>query len=74
MAKGEEGMARQKQEQEYLGVAEAEARYGPSRWTWRRWAYSGRIASVKLGDRLLIPVAECERLVKEGTRPALGAE
>ncbi len=54
-----------------LGVDKAEAIYGVSRWTLRRWAYDGRIASTKLGKRLLIPVAELERLVTEGTRPAL---
>lgn len=58
---------------DYLGVAEAEAQTGVSRWTWRRWAYDGRIASVKLGKRLLIPAAEIERLVTAGTRPALDA-
>jgi excisionase family DNA binding protein len=53
---------------EYLGVAEAEAQTGVSRWTWRRWAYDGRITSVKLGKRLLIPSAEISRLVEENTR------
>jgi len=52
-----------------LGVAEAEALTGVSRWTWRRWAYDGRICSVKLGKRLLIPTDEIERLVAAGTRP-----
>lgn len=56
---------------EYLSVAQAEARTNVSRWTWRRWAYDGRIASVKLGKRLLIPAAEIERLIGAGTRPAL---
>ena len=55
----------------YLSVNEAEAYTGVSHWTWRRWALDGRIASVKLGKRLLIPVAELERLVSENTRPAL---
>jgi excisionase family DNA binding protein len=56
---------------DYLGVAEAEALTGVSRWTWRRWAYDGKVASVKLGKRLLIPTAEISRLVAENTRPAL---
>ena len=55
-----------------LGVAEAEALTGVSRWTWRRWAYEGKVASVKLGKRLLIPSAEIARLVAENTRPAAG--
>jgi excisionase family DNA binding protein len=56
---------------DYLGVAEAEALTGVSRWTWRRWSYDGRISSVKLGKRLLIPRAEIARLVAENTRPRL---
>lgn len=54
-----------------IGVDKAEAIYGVSRWTLRRWAYDGKISSTKLGKRLLIPVAELERLVEEGTRQAL---
>lgn len=54
-----------------LSVADAQVRYGISKWTWREWAYEGKIASVKLGRRLMIPVDECERLVREGMRPAL---
>ena len=56
---------------DYLGVAEAEARTGVSRWTWRRWAYDGKVVSVKLGKRLLIPSSEISRLVAENTRPRL---
>ena len=57
--------------EEYLGVNEAEAVSGVSRWTWRRWAYDGKVESVKLGKRLLIPRAEIARLVDENTRPRL---
>ena len=56
---------------EYFGVVDAENLTGVSRWTWRRWAYDGKIASVKLGKRLVIPATEIERLVSENTRPAL---
>ncbi|AXC09636.1 hypothetical protein ACPOL_0251 [Acidisarcina polymorpha] len=55
----------------YLSVAEAEAEFGISRWTWRRMAYDGRIASSKVGTRLLIPVGECDRVIREGARPRL---
>lgn len=55
---------------DYISVAEAEVVTGVSRWTWRRWAYDGKVASVKLGKRLLIPCAEIERLVAENTRTA----
>lgn len=52
-----------------VGVVDAETISGVSRWTWRRWAYDGKVASVKLGKRLLIPRAEIARLVDENTRP-----
>ena len=56
---------------DYLGVVDAETLTGVSRWTWRRWAYDGRVASVKLGKRLLIPSAEIARRVAENTRPRI---
>jgi hypothetical protein len=56
-------------EPEYVGVDDAEILTGLSRWTWRAWAYSGRVGSVKAGTRLLIPVAEIRRVMAEGTRP-----
>lgn len=56
---------------EYLGVAEAEAMTNVSRWTWRRWAYDGKVGSVKLGKRLLIPTSEVQRLIAENSRPRL---
>jgi hypothetical protein len=48
------------------------AQSGFSLWTIRQWAYSGRIASVKLGKgRLMIPASELDRLISENLRPAL---
>lgn len=44
---------------------------GFSHWTWRKWAYEGRVASVKVGKALLIPASEVERIMAEGYRPAL---
>jgi hypothetical protein len=44
---------------------------GLSRWTWRHYAYEGKIASVKAGKRLLIPVSEIRRVMAQGYRPAL---
>lgn len=58
-------------EPKFLGVDGAEARSGISRWTWRRMAYAGRIASSKVGKRLLIPCSEVDRVLAEGYRPAL---
>jgi hypothetical protein len=56
-------------EAELISVAEAELITGRSRWSWRRDAYCGKIASVKLGARLLIPIAEVRRLIAENLRP-----
>jgi hypothetical protein len=58
-------------EREYLGVNEAETLSGRSRWTWRRDCYEGRVASVKVGKRLLIPMTEIRRVMSEGLRPRL---
>jgi excisionase family DNA binding protein len=63
------GEGRRDNEKRLVSVTEAEAITGVSRWTWRRWAYDGRIVSTKLGTRLLIPVREIDRLVVEGIRP-----
>ena len=60
-------------EPELVGVNDAEIISGLSRWTWRAWAYSGRVASVKAGRRLLIPVAEIRRVIAEGSRPRVVA-
>jgi hypothetical protein len=56
-------------EPELVGVNDAEIISGLSRWTWRAWAYQGKVVSVKAGRRLLIPVAEIRRVIAEGTRP-----
>ena len=58
-------------EPEYLGVQDAEVMTGRSRWSWRRDCYSGAVASVKLGRRLLIPVSEIRRVIAENTRPRI---
>jgi hypothetical protein len=58
-----------KLEPELVDVKGAEIITGRSRWSWRRDAYSGKIASVKIGSKLLIPIVEIKRVVAEGTRP-----
>ena len=58
-------------EPEYVSVQGAETMTGRSRWSWRRDAYDGKIASVKLGAKLLIPIAEIRRVIQENTRPCL---
>jgi hypothetical protein len=57
-------------EPEFVSVVEAETMTGRSRWSWRQDAYRGRIASSKVGTRLLIPVSEIRRVLNEGMRPA----
>jgi hypothetical protein len=58
-------------ERELLSVTEAEAMTGRSRWSWRRDCYAGKIASVKIGRRLFVPVAEIRRVIAESTRPRI---
>jgi hypothetical protein len=58
-------------EPELVSVQGAEVMTGRSRWSWRRDAYDGKISSVKLGAKLLIPISEIRRVVLEGTRPRL---
>jgi hypothetical protein len=60
-----------KVEPEFVSVQGAEIMTGRSRWSWRRDAYDGKIASVKLGAKLLIPIAEIRRVIAENTRPRL---
>ena len=40
-------------------------------WAARKWAYQGKIASVKLGSRLQIPTTEVSRVVHDNWRPRL---
>jgi hypothetical protein len=61
-------------EREYVSVAEASRITSLSGWTLRHWCYSGRIASAKVGSRLLIPIAELRRVLAEKTRPATQTE
>jgi excisionase family DNA binding protein len=61
------------QDDQLLGVDQAGELTNPSPWTWRRWAYEGKVSSVKLGKRLLIPRSAVNKLILENTRPALSA-
>ncbi len=57
---------------ELLTVQQAADRLALSVWTLRSWAYSGRIATVKIGGRgrLLVPRTELDRLIRENLRPS----
>jgi len=59
---------------EYVTVKTAQALTDRSAWTWRRDAYAGRVASVKIGRMLLIPRSEIDRIMRENLRPALAAK
>jgi hypothetical protein len=58
--------------QRLQSIKDFAASLGISVWTVRGWAYSGRIASIKLGARLMIPTTELDRLIKENLRPVIG--
>jgi len=54
---------------EWYSVEQLEAISDISKWTWRRWAQTGKIASAKVSSRLLISRSEYERIMREATRP-----
>jgi excisionase family DNA binding protein len=58
-------------QQRLLPVKEWARVMGISVWTARQWAYSGKIASHKLGAKLCIPVAELDRVCAASARPAV---
>ena len=58
-------------ERKFLSVTEAAAMTGISLWSWWRWGADGRIATTKIGNRVLIPIEEINRLAAEGMRPKI---
>jgi excisionase family DNA binding protein len=58
-------------QQRLLPVKEWARIMGISVWTARQWAYSGKIASHKLGVKLAIPYSELDRVMSVTARPAL---
>lgn len=54
-----------------LSVDQAAAQLGLRPVTVRQWASARRIARVKLGRRVLIPVSEVERVIEANLMPAL---
>jgi hypothetical protein len=63
------GMVAAEIQPELIGVGEAQILSGVSKWTWRSYAYQRLIESVKIGNRLLVPISEVRRMIREGTRP-----
>lgn len=58
-------------EPELLGLRACEDLTTISHHTWRRYAYDGVVSSVKIGDRLLIPRSEVQRIIDKGYRPSV---
>jgi excisionase family DNA binding protein len=54
-----------------LTVREAAAALSLSVHTLRFWIATRRIGYVRLGRAIRIPASECERIINEGTVPAL---
>jgi Helix-turn-helix domain len=54
-----------------LTVVAAQDLTSISQYTWRRYCYDGKVSSVKIGDRLLIPRSEIQRVIDEGFRPSV---
>jgi hypothetical protein len=58
-------------EVECLNLAKTAALTGLSVRTWRRYALGGKVGSVKIDKKVLIPVSEIKRVMGEGYRPAI---
>jgi excisionase family DNA binding protein len=52
-----------------LSVAEAAEHLSLSTWTIRQWCLTGKLASHKIGSRVLIPLDAIDELLKETLRP-----
>jgi predicted site-specific integrase-resolvase len=62
-------------ERAVIGVAEFANSLGISVHCARNWAYQRKIASTKLGGKLLfIPVSEIDRLIQENLKPAVAGK
>ena len=52
-----------------LGISQGATVLGVSPHTLRRWCDVGRIASHKLGGRVLVSMAELDKTIRESERP-----
>lgn len=55
--------------QQLLSVYDAGAVLGLSPWTIRQWCYTGKIASHKIGSRLMVSYEAIDQLLRESLRP-----
>ncbi len=49
-----------------VGVDKAAALTDISSYTWRAWIRDGKVRATRLGRRVVIPMAEVQRVVREG--------
>lgn len=61
-------------DEKLLSVFEAQAMTGRKASTWRRDITERKVASVKLGRLVRIPLSEVQRLIRSGYRPPQGLE
>lgn len=54
-----------------LSIDRAAGRLSLSHWTVRAMVRDGRLASCKVGARVLVPESEIQRIVSESMRPAV---
>ena len=57
-------------ESKYLSPEEVGKMFRASKWTVRRWVEAGRLPSVRVGRRLLIPAEAVEQLVEKRVNPS----
>lgn len=49
-----------------LSIAETAERFGVARDTFYRWCRAGRVRTIRLGDRIVVPIAELRRILESG--------
>jgi excisionase family DNA binding protein len=59
------------EDERYLTVMDCEKLTGRKASTWRRDIFERKIAFVKIGRQVRIPLSEINKLVKAGWRPAV---
>lgn len=55
-----------------VGFAEAEELTNISQWTWRRLVSKGTVKVARVGDRIVIPIKELQKIVKAGAAHETG--
>jgi hypothetical protein len=55
-----------------VGFTEAEEMTDIFQWTWRRLVNRGTVKAARVGDRIVIPIKELERIVKAGATHETG--